>query len=642
MNLLKQKMNEVVRSLLPIVAMVLLLVFTLVKTDTDVIIRFLLGSVLVMLGLGIFLWGVDLAMNPIGSYLAEQVATSRSGIGVAVLSFLMGFLVTVAEADLLILGHQVESASSGTLGAMTIVYSVSVGVGVLIAFGTFRLLRGRSYPLFMAIAYAINFALAIFVAEEFMAVAFDASGATTGALTTPFVLALSMGMARVKGGHTAEEDSFGMVGVMSAGPIMAVMLLSILTGQEHIQGEAAPFVATDGIFGPLLNDLPKTALESLIALLPLSALFFVLNFIKFKAPKAEIIRILKGLLYTLIGLTLFLAGAHAGFMDMGRIIGMDIASQHQMLLPVVGLVMGMIVVLMEPAVIVLGQQIEDATGGRIPIKIIKITLSIGVGLAIAGSMLRIMIPWMKLWYFLAPGFLIAIILSFYSDPVFVGIAYDAGGVASGPMTATFVLSFASGAAAMTPTANVLVDGFGVIAMVAMAPVLCIMIVGAVFRRKQDKVPARQPEPAVAPVLPEGVVEFYDLVVAVVNRGLSERAVALARSMGAGGATIMHGRGSGGHDMRLFNVEIQKEKEAILWLTDARISADIANALFTELELGGEGGGTVFMIPASAMGLDAPTAQQVFMETERALTAPEPVDEAPEDAIAEPPAPEEQA
>ncbi len=618
MNLLKQKLEEVIRSLLPIVALVLLLVFTLVKAETDVIIRFLLGSVLVMLGLGVFLWGVDLAMNPIGNYMAEEVATSRSGIGVAVLSFLLGFLVTVAEPDLLILGHQVESASGGTLGAMTIVYSVSIGVGILIAFGTFRLLRSRSYPVFMGIAYLINFALAIFVAEEFMAVAFDASGATTGALTTPFVLALSMGLARVKGGATAEEDSFGMVGVMSAGPIMAVMLLSLLTGQEHIQGEAAPFVAADGIFGPLLSGLPKTALESFIALLPLSALFFGLNFFKFKAPKAEIVRILKGLLYTLIGLTLFLAGAHAGFMDMGMIIGMDIASQHNLLLPIVGLLMGMIVVLMEPAVIVLGQQIEDATGGRIPIKIIKITLSIGVGLAIAGSMLRIMIPWMKLWYFLVPGFAIAIVLSFFSDPVFVGIAYDAGGVASGPMTATFVLAFASGAAAMTPTANVLVDGFGVIAMVAMAPVLCIMIVGAVFRRKQARLPKHEAEPAPAPILPEGVVEFYDLVVAVVNRGLSERAVALARSMGAGGATIMHGRGSGGHDMRLFNVEIQKEKEAILWLTDARLSADIAGRLWEELELGGEGGGTVFMIPASAMGLYAPTAADVYAKTEQAV------------------------
>lgn len=622
MSVLRQKFGEVVRSMLPIVALVLLLSFTLVDVSTDVTIRFLLGSALVMLGLGIFLWGVDLAMNPIGHHMAEEVATSRSGIGVAVLSFLLGFLVTVAEPDLLILGHQVENASGGTLGAMLIVYAVSIGVGVLVSFGTFRLLRSRSYPLFMGLAYAINFFLAIFVGEGFMAIAFDASGATTGALTTPFVLALSMGLARIKGGKTAEEDSFGMVGAMSAGPIMAVMLLSILTGQSEIMGEAEAFVPTPGIIGPLLGKLPTIFVESVVALAPLSALFFVYNIWKFKIPRDEMSRILKGLFYTLLGLTLFLAGAQAGFMDMGTIIGQDIASEHQMLLPFIGLALGMIVVLMEPAVIVLGEQIEEATGGRIPVKIIKITLSIGVGLAIAGSMLRIMVPWLKLWHFLLPGFAIAIALSFYSDPVFVGIAYDAGGVASGPMTATFVLAFASGAAAMTPGANVLVDGFGVIAMVAMAPVLCIMIVGSVFRRKQDKVPQVAAKPVAALDLPEGAVEYYDLVVAVVNRGLSERAVALAREMGAGGATIMHGRGSGGHDVRLFNVEIQKEKEAVLWLTDARISGNIASRLWEELDLGGEGGGTVFMIPASAMGLTAPTAAEVFAHTEEALVPPE--------------------
>ncbi len=604
-------------------ALVLLLSFTLVDVSTDVTIRFLLGSALVMLGLGIFLWGVDLAMNPIGHHMAEEVATSRSGIGVAVLSFLLGFLVTVAEPDLLILGHQVENASGGTLGAMLIVYAVSIGVGVLVSFGTFRLLRSRSYPLFMGLAYAINFFLAIFVGEGFMAIAFDASGATTGALTTPFVLALSMGLARIKGGKTAEEDSFGMVGAMSAGPIMAVMLLSILTGQSEIMGEAEAFVPTPGIIGPLLGKLPTIFVESVVALAPLSALFFVYNIWKFKIPRDEMSRILKGLFYTLLGLTLFLAGAQAGFMDMGTIIGQDIASEHQMLLPFIGLALGMIVVLMEPAVIVLGEQIEEATGGRIPVKIIKNTLSIGVGLAIAGSMLRIMVPWLKLWHFLAPGYAISLVLAFFSEPVFVSIAFDAGGVASGPMTATFVLAFANGAASMTPGADVLADGFGIIAMVAMAPVLCVMVVGAAFRRKQQQqTPQVAAKPVAALDLPEGAVEYYDLVVAVVNRGLSERAVALAREMGAGGATIMHGRGSGGHDVRLFNVEIQKEKEAVLWLTDARISGNIASRLWEELDLGGEGGGTVFMIPASAMGLTAPTAAEVFAHTEEALVPPE--------------------
>ena len=620
MSLLKRKFSEVSRSLLPVMALVLLLAFALVRPQADVIWRFLLGSALLLFGLSVFLLGVDLGMNPIGDHMAVEVATSKSGVKVAFIAFLLGFLVTVAEPDLLILGYQVQDASGGTIQAQTMVYMVSAGVGVLIMFGTFRLLRGRSFPLFMGLAYLGIFVLSLFVSEEFLAISFDSSGATTGALTTPFILALSAGLSRIKGGKSSEEDSFGMVGVMSAGPMYALMLMSILTGQGSIQGEAAEFVPQQGIIEPLMRFLPKEFWGSLIALLPLTAFFFFLNAIHFKAPKREIARIIKGLIYTLLGLTVFLTGVYAGFLDMGQIIGRAIAQSQQWLLPVVGFFIGMIVVLVEPAVIVLGQQIEETTGGRIPGKIIKITLSIGVALAVMLSMLRIMIPSLKLWHFLLPGFLTAIILSFRSDPVFVGIAYDAGGVASGPMTATFVLAFAQGAAAIVPTANVLVDGFGIIAMVAMSPVLSLMIVGAVFARK-TKIKPREETPMPAhSSLPAGKIEHYDCLVAIVNRGLSERAVEISRAVGARGATILHGRGSGGHDMKVFNIEIQKEKEIIFWLVDTRISDEIALALYEQLELEDEGGGTVFMMPSGAMGLDAPVTIGAREETEQEKAA----------------------
>ena len=522
------------------------------------------------------------------------------------IAFLLGFLVSVAEPDLLILGKQVQDASGGGINAHTMVYLVSAGVGMLIMFGTFRLLRSRSFPLFMGLAYFGIFALSFFVSEEFLAISFDSSGATTGALTTPFILALSAGLSRIKGGKSAEEDAFGMVGVMSAGPMYALMLMSILTGQRNIQGEAAEFVVQQGVLDPLLHYLPKEWPGSLVALLPLTIFFFVLNFNHFKAPRRELARIIKGLVYTLVGLTLFLTGVYAGFLDMGQLIGRSIASNNGWWLPVVGFFIGMIVVLVEPAVIVLGQQIEQTTGGRIPGKIIKITLSIGVALAVMLSMLRIMIPTLKLWHFLLPGFGLAIFLSFRADPVFVGIAYDAGGVASGPMTATFVLAFAQGAAAIWPTANMLVDGFGVIAMVAMAPVLSLMLVGAVFARKQRAQHIEEEQRvSTQPALATGKIEFYDCVVAVVNRGLAQRAIQVAREAGAQGATILRGRGSGAHDMKVFNIEIQKEKEIIFWLTDTRLSEAIAKNLYDQLELGGEGSGTVFMMPSGAFGVENP-------------------------------------
>lgn len=607
MSLLKRKFAEVARSLLPVMALVLLLAFTVVRPEADVIWRFLIGSALLLVGLAVFLLGVDLGMNPIGDYMAVEVAASRSKARIALVAFLLGFLVTVAEPDLLILGKQVQQASGGAIGAVSMVYLVSFGVGLLITFGTFRLLAGRPLPVFMGLAYGGIFALSLFVSEEFLAISFDSSGATTGALTTPFVLALSAGLSRIKGGRSSEEDAFGMVGIMSAGPMYALMAMSILTGQRSIQGEAEPFlVQQGGVLGPILHHLRGELWGSLMALLPLVAFFFILQAIHFKVSRRELSRIVKGLLYSLLGLTLFLTGVYAGFLDMGQLIGRSMAEKHSLLLPAVGFLFGMIVVLVEPAVMVLEEQIEETTDGRIPGRIIKLTLSLGVALAVMLSMLRIMIPALKLWHFLLPGFLLAVILSFRSDPLFVGIAYDAGGVASGPMTATFVLAFARGAADIVPTANVLVDGFGVIAMVAMAPVLSLMIVGAVFRRKQAARGANRELPQSAPTEHHGgEIEMYDCVVAIVNRGLAEQAVKIAREAGAGGGTILHGKGASGHNLRVFNMEIQKEKEIVFWLTDTRVSGQIAADLTERLELDGEGSGVVFMMPCGAFGLAQP-------------------------------------
>ena len=266
------------------------------------------------------------------------------------------------------------------------------------------------------------------------------------------------------------------------------MLISIISGQKNIQGEADVYKAAEGIIGPILDILPSIFLESILALFPLSLLFFIFNFKKFKLDKAKLKGIVKGLIFTLVGLTIFLTAVNSGFMDMGRILGMEIAKMSKWLLVGIGFLLGLIVVLVEPAVHVLGEQIEDVTGGHIPVKLIRMTLSLAVGLAISLSMVRIVIPEVKLWFFLLPGFAIAVLLSFKSDPIFVGIAYDAGGVASGPMTATFVLAFAQGAADKIETANVLVDGFGVIAMVAMAPVFSLIIVGTIFQHRKAKHP----------------------------------------------------------------------------------------------------------------------------------------------------------
>lgn len=605
MSLLLDKVKEVTKTLVPVVVLVLIICFTIVNVSTDVLVRFLVGSVLLLIGLTIFLWGVDLAMNPIGEYMSREVATSKSPVKIAILSFLLGFLVTVAEPDLLILGNQIEDASGGFLGSALIVYMVSIGVGVMILLGIFRLLRDRPLNRFMAITYGLILVMGFFVSQEFLAIAFDSSGATTGALTTPFVLALSLGLSNVKGGKYTEENSFGLVGIMSAGPILAVMTLSIVSRQKNIHGDAAEYVFQKGIIGPILEAIPQIFLESLLALLPITVLFFIFNFAKFKIKKHEMLGIIRGLVFSLLGLVIFLTAVNSGFMDMGRIIGIEIAKMSRGLLIATGFVLGLIVVLVEPAVHVLGSQIEDVTGGYIPVNLIRVTLSLGVGTAIALSMVRIVVPAVKLWYFILPAFAVAVLLSFKSNPIFVGIAYDAGGVASGPMTATFVLALAQGAASSIETANVLVDGFGVIAMVATAPVLSLMILGTIFqRRKVVELKHEAEETSPAEVMPITLSDFnHDCLIAVANRGYAEYIVDLAREAGATGATIFHGRGTGDHQavlLPIVNIELQPEKEIVCLITDIDISANVASHILEDEQLAEKGEVAVYIAPTVAL------------------------------------------
>lgn len=597
MNIFQEKIKEVGMSLFPIVVLVFLLNISIVPVEAEIIIRFLIGGLLLLLGLGIFLMGVELSMTRIGEYLSHEIATSKSLIKIAVLSFILGFLITVAEPDLLILGSQVDSASGGSIPSNVLVYSVSVGVGVLITLGVFRIMRNMPLNKFMAIVYGVIFIFAIFTSEGFLAIAFDASGATTGALTTPFVLAVCAGLAKTKGGSTAEEDSFGLVGIMSAGPILAVMLMSVLTGQSEIQGEAEPFLVELEIFGPIIRIIPQIFFESLVALLPITILFFILNFIKFKIEREEIKEIMIGLIFTLIGLALFLTGVNGGFMDMGRLLGMKFAEDFQPFLPLLGMSLGFIVVLAEPAVHVLADQIEEVSGGHIPIKLIKLTLSIGVGTAIALSMIRILIPEVKLWWFLLFGFGMAIILSFKSDPIFVGIAYDAGGVASGPMTATFILAFAQGAAEMIETADVLIDGFGVIAMVAMSPVFSLILLGYIVARKKerDSIKAISIEPEI-----QATPDYFKeaLLLCMCKRGLAEEIVKSARENGARGATILHGIGFSG--MEVLSFEMPEEKESVMMVLERELIDGIIEPLINEKLID-----KYFVLPTSAVGYSMP-------------------------------------
>ncbi|WP_290489847.1 MULTISPECIES: DUF1538 domain-containing protein [unclassified Aerococcus] len=480
MQLLLDKFKEVISSVLPIVILVFALAFTLVDVPGDMMARFTIGSILLTLGLTIFLFGVDIGMTPIGNYLGNSIIRSSSHLIVLLLSFFIGFSITVAEPDLLILGQQISDATGGVLGSQTIVVVVSIGVGVMVSLGVYRVMKDVALKWFFLAVYAVITLLSVFADSTFLAMSFDASGATTGALTTPFVLALSTSVSAKKGGKRAEDDSFGLVGAMSTGPILAVMIMSLVQSSTF-QSNDEVYQYTEGIINPFIANIGHTVQESVVSLIPILILFALVIYFYRRINKGELRRIGVGVVYVLIGLTFFLIGVNQGFMDMGRYLATELATKHESLLPWIGLVMGLVVVLAEPAVHVLGDQVEDVTGGHIPNKLLLFSLSIGVGLAVMMSMLRIMVPGVELWHFLLPGFGLSILLSFYVPNLFTGIAFDAGGVASGPMTATFILAFAQGVATTLPQADVLVDGFGIIAMVAMTPVLMVQVLGLIYK-----------------------------------------------------------------------------------------------------------------------------------------------------------------
>lgn len=489
MTVLIEKLKEVLYAVLPITVIVLALHFTITPIETQLFIRFLIGSLFVIIGLSIFLFGVDIGITPIGQHMGTALTKSNKIWIVGVGGLVLGFLVSVAEPDLHILAGQIAAVTSNVISKASIVIVVSIGIAVLLTLGLFRIVYNKPLYKVLTVLYFIIMVLSFFTSSEFLAISFDASGATTGALTVPFILAIAVGVSSLKkDGKASEKDSFGLVAIASTGAIISVLIMSILSKSDRITG-SLEYVAlkSASIFGPFMHELPIIAKEAIIALLPLLMLFLIFNKISFKLTKRAFFKIIKGIVYTFIGLTLFLTGVNAGFMDVGTIVGYQIAAlENKAFLVIVGFVLGLVTVLAEPAVYVLTHQIEDVTSGYVPRKVVLFALSIGVGFAVALSMIRIMIPELQLWHYLLPGYIISVGMAYFAPKLFVGIAFDSGGVASGPMTATFILAFANGAAEAIETANVMVDGFGMIAMVALTPIIALQVLGLIFKVKSAK------------------------------------------------------------------------------------------------------------------------------------------------------------
>ncbi len=489
MKELKAKILEALVSALPITLIVYIVAMTpIMNFSTTELITFTVGAVLLILGIGLFNLGADLAMTPMGSHVGSGLSKQRKLGLLLTVCFIMGVLITVAEPDLQVLAKQVSAVMNGTI----LIYTVGIGVGLFLVIAVLRIIFRRRLGSILMLFYMLLFALALLMAVgdklDLLPMGFDSGGVTTGPITVPFIMALGVGISSVLGDKKTQENSFGLVALCSVGPIMAVLILGIFS-QGNMEYQVPNYSVSQDVLDTYLTSLGHSAKEVGLALGLIVAFFLICQLTFLKLPKRRLQRIAVGVVFTYIGLVIFLTGINVGFMPIGYKMGVALANWNKWALIGIGLVTGVLVVLAEPAIHVLNQQVEEVTGGYVTKRSMIIGLCIGVGLSIALSIVRIIFDF-SLVYYIVPGYFISLALSLFVPPVYTAIAFDSGGVASGPMTSGFILPFATGiCVALQGESAVLRDAFGVVALVAMTPLITIQLLGfkaIVSKRIQEK------------------------------------------------------------------------------------------------------------------------------------------------------------
>ncbi len=476
-QILLEKLKEAAASVLPISLIVMAICFILVPVDTGLMLSFVLATAMLILGMGLFTLGAEMSMTRIGNYMGSKLTKSRKLPLILFVSFALGVAITVAEPDLQVLAANVPDIDSAAL-----ILTVSVGVGFFLMLCMVRILFSISLRTMLIVFYVFVFAAAFLSDESILSVAFDSGGVTTGPMTVPFIMALGVGVASIRSDENAKADSFGLVGLCSIGPILSVLLLGAIYQSQPSASEvasAAGIVTTVELGRGYLRALPDYLWEVTVALLPIFVFFLIFQVVSLRLRKLPFLRIIVGILYTYVGLVLFLTGVNVGFSPLGYALGAALTEGWKLwLLAPLAMLMGWFIINAEPAVHILNKQVEELSAGAISARAMGMSLSIAVSAAGGLAMLRV-ISGISILYFLVPGYVIALALSFFVPRTFTAIAFDSGGVASGPLTATFMLPFAMGACEALG-GSVMTDAFGLVALVAMMPLITVQVMGAIY------------------------------------------------------------------------------------------------------------------------------------------------------------------
>lgn len=480
---LKEKIRESLSAVLPITGIVLMLSIFLIPMELGSVVMFLTGALMLIVGMGFFQLGAEMAMTPLGEGVGVQISKMKKLLTVLLTGFLMGVIITVSEPDLQVLAGQVPSVPN-----MVLIMTVAVGVGLFLALAIVRIRYKISLSMLLIVCYLALILVSMFVPKEFLAVAFDSGGVTTGPMTVPFIMAMGVGLASVRSDKNAANDSFGLVALSSVGPILAVLILGCFfkpTEAAYTLTDVATVVTTQDVARVFAQGLPLYAREVLLSLVPILWVFLIFQWLTHRYHGLQIKRIIVGFGYTYIGLVLFLCGANVGFAPVGAYLGKELAglSLRWILVPI-GALIGYYIVKAEPAIQVLNHQVEAVTNGAISVKMMNRCMQIGVAASVGLAMLRVLTG-ISIQWFVIPGYIIALVLSRMVPDIFIGIAFDSGGVASGPMTSTFLLPLSIGVCEALG-GNLMTDAFGVVALVALTPLIAIQLMGLVYKLKTAK------------------------------------------------------------------------------------------------------------------------------------------------------------
>ena len=507
-EILREKISDSLSAVVPITLIVLALSVFVVPLETGTMAMFVVGAVMLIFGMALFQLGAETAMTPLGEGIGVQLTKLNKYILVIVVSALMGFIITIAEPDLQVLAQQVPAIPN-----LTLILTVAIGVGIFLAIAVIRIIKKIDLSILLAIMYILLIGFSLFVPKEFLAVAFDSGGVTTGPITVPFIMAMGIGISSVRSDKNSSNDSFGLIALASGGPILAVLVLGCFFNPDsaaYAASEITEVVTMQDVAIEFAKQLPHYAEEVSISLSPILLVYLVFQFATHRYHTRQKRRILIGFVYTYIGLVLFLCGVNVGFAPVGTLLGRELASLSQKWLIVpIGMLIGYYIVKAEPAIQILNHQVEGITNGLIFSSSMNRCLSIGVAASIGIAMFRVLTG-IPIHWIIIPGYIVALIMSRFVPKIFVGIAFDSGGVASGPMTTTFLLPLCIGVCEALG-GNIMTDAFGVVALVALTPLIAVQLMGVRYMMKNKHQKQTMPEKAaVSEEIEDIIIDFEEV------------------------------------------------------------------------------------------------------------------------------------